>query len=153
AVFLLDFLKGAVPVAACYAMQAPLLHRGPDAIVGWYLPEAAGIAAILGHMFPIYLNFKGGKGVATSVGVLLLLVPKAAAIGLVAFVLLFAATRMVSVGSIAFALAFAASHFWLEAAPWTGPKKATSAFVVAASALVLVRHRTNVGRILRGTEP
>src|SRR5688500_3619722 len=88
-VFLLDFLKGVFPVCGAFAVQ----RMNEGGVSTWYLPEIAALAAVSGHVFPIYLRFKGGKGVATSVGVLLALAWQPAVAGLVCFLLLFGLTR------------------------------------------------------------
>lgn len=151
-VFVLDFLKGAVPVALALTLRAR--HADPESPTYTQylcLPELIGVAAILGHMFPVYLNLRGGKGVATSIGVLLLLAPIPALIGLMAWILMVLVSRMVSLGSIVFALAFAVSHVLMAPDPW-GHDRALTAVVLLASALVLIRHRQNVIRIFQGTE-
>jgi acyl-phosphate glycerol 3-phosphate acyltransferase len=111
-----------------------------------YLPLACGIAAILGHVFPIYLRFRGGKGVATSAGVFFGLAPAPMLVAAAAFFTVAAATRMVSAGSITAALIMAGC---VIALPFSLPLKL---FTALAALLVLVKHRTNIGRILRGSE-
>ncbi|HVJ80499.1 MAG TPA: glycerol-3-phosphate acyltransferase, partial [Planctomycetia bacterium] len=143
-VFLLDFLKGALPVTFAYM---PHLFVGRPQHPFLYLPEAAGFAAILGHMFPIFLNFKGGKGVATSVGVVLCLMPHAALSGLGAFLLVLLLTRMVSAGSLAFAVTFAVVYFVRTPQPWSALLLPRSLFAVVVVLLVFLRHRTNILRM------
>ena len=155
-VFLLDFLKGALPVAAAVWLRNS--HQDPKATLFeqyLFLPELVGFACILGHMFPVFLSFRGGKGVATSIGVILVLAPYSCITGLMGFLVFLLVTRMVSMGSIGFALAFGISHF---VAPWSQSplslrNSALTTFVVLISLLIIVRHRSNLGRVIRGTEP
>lgn len=147
-VFLLDFLKGALPVLGA------LWLRGEWPAVGTeYLPVAVGFAAILGHVFPIYLGMKGGKGVATAIGVLICLVPWPTVAGLVAWVVTLLLGRMISLASIVFALTFAAVHLIMTPTPFDREKIVLTVVVIALAVLVIVRHRSNIARILTGTEP
>ncbi len=104
------------------------------------------MAAILGHMYPVWLSFKGGKGVATGVGAFLPLAPAAGLLGLLAFVGTVAATRYVSVGSCVGAAALAAATFVLGALP------AVAWSSTAAATLIVWKHRANLRRVLAGTE-
>ena len=141
-VLLMDALKGWVAVIIGAAVVEQLL---PGVPLG-YLRITAGIAAILGHNFTCWLNFKGGKGIATSAGVLIALVPTALVIILAIFIILFVTTRYVSIGSIAaaFALPFAT---WFT----TGDIGLT-AVMAAIGALAILKHRKNIQRLLNGTE-
>jgi glycerol-3-phosphate acyltransferase PlsY len=117
-VFLLDFTKGALPVlcARWYQESAAAAYSdSPYQIFG--LDVLVGLAAILGHMFPVYLGLRGGKGVATSIGVISVLAPMEGAIGLAVWFLTVAATGIVALGSILFAVVFAASR-WTCLSPW-----------------------------------
>jgi glycerol-3-phosphate acyltransferase PlsY len=110
------------------------------------LPAAAAFAAVVGHMYPVWLRFEGGKGVATGLGAFAPLAPWAALGALAVFGLVAAATRFVSLGSVAGALAMAGVVLALR-----GPEPvAVSATLTAA--LVLFKHRSNLRRILGGTE-
>ena len=108
-VFALDVLKGFVPTFGV-PLVLEKLGTSPPA----ELPVFVAMAAILGHNFPVYLGFKGGKGVATSLGALLALDPIACAAAAAGFFLVFLPTRYVSLSSIAGALAFVAGHFSLD---------------------------------------
>ena len=142
-VLLVDALKG----WAAVHWVAPLVWRmfSPEAVPVW-LPVVAGLGAILGHNYTCWLQFKGGKGIATSAGVFLALVPAALGIALTVWIILFAATRYVSVASMAAAAA-------LPVATWCTTREVhltTVAGVVAA--LAIYKHKANLGRLLAGTE-
>ena len=147
-VFLLDMLKGAIPVLVAMFIR----QRSGASASTLYLPEIAALAAILGHMFPIYLKFKGGKGVATSVGAITALAWQPMLAAFVAFLITFALTRLVSAGSIVGSLAFAAVYFWLNADPWSHELRARTILAVAAPLLIIVAHRTNIVRMFQGSE-
>ena len=143
----LDVLKGFLPVLA-----ALLLHGGAygdtdhPAVVA-----ATGLAAIVGHNWPVYLRFKGGKGVATSCGVFLALFPVGLAVAVGVWVVVVWVTRYVSVGSMAGAVTVAVCAFALVEEPF-GKGRALCAFAVVAAGLSVLRHRGNIGRLVRGTE-
>jgi len=141
-VLLMDAFKGWVAVIIAASVVEQLL---PGAPLG-YLRLTAGVAAILGHNFTCWLNFKGGKGIATSAGVLIALVPTALAIILAIFIILFVTTRYVSIGSIgaAFSLPFAT---W-----FTTRDVGLTAVMSAIGALAILKHRKNIQRLLNGTE-
>jgi acyl phosphate:glycerol-3-phosphate acyltransferase len=106
----------------------------------------AGLAVILGHNYPCWLSFKGGKGIATSAGVLAALVPWALLIILSLWIILFALTRYVSVGSLA-------ASFTLPFATWFTTKSWTLTIVTAAmGVLAIYKHKANIQRLLKGTE-
>jgi glycerol-3-phosphate acyltransferase PlsY len=107
---------------------------------------SAGVAAIVGHIYPVWCGFRGGKGVAASAGVFAVLAPLATAIAVVVFVSTIAVTRFISAGSIAGALALP-----VAAAVGNVPNPVETGALLAA-ALVIVRHRDNVSRLLAGTE-
>jgi glycerol-3-phosphate acyltransferase PlsY len=113
-----------------------------------------GMAAILGHTFPVWLKFKGGKAVATALGAVLampmLFWPGLAAFGV--WVVVTAATRYVSVGSTAAALAVVGIYLGIEGTRAWGDDLPATVFVLLIVVLVIVRHRTNYGRLLKGTE-
>jgi len=135
AVMLLDAGKGTVAVAAARLMS-------DDVVV----VTSAGLAAIVGHIYPVWCGFRGGKGVAASAGVFALLAPLATAIAVLVFVGTIAATRFISAGSIAGALALP-----VAAAVGNQPNPVVAGALLAA-AIVLVRHRDNVSRLVAGTE-
>ncbi len=151
-VFLLDFAKGAAPTAAAAwaARFAEPSARGELPVAG--LEVFAGMAAFLGHLFPVYLRFRGGKGIATGAGVVTVLLPLPALGAIGTWLVVVAATRYVSLASLAAAVALCGLHLALTDAPFAGPASILTAYCFFAAALVFARHRTNVTRLLCGTE-
>jgi glycerol-3-phosphate acyltransferase PlsY len=134
-VALLDATKGVVSVAL-----AERLSGGSAA------PAVAGLAAVVGHIYPVWLRFRGGKGVATAWGAFSVLAPLAAGPALGIFLIAVWLTRYISLGSI---LASAA----LPTLAWAlGSPTATVTTAAAAAALIVFRHRTNLLRLFSGTE-
>ena len=146
-VFLLDVHKGLLPTIGLPWLFARLGWDAPTD-----LPVLAAVGAILGHNFPVYLGFKGGKGVATSLGALLALQPVACGAAAVAFFAVFLPSHYVSLSSMTGGVAFAATYFLRTAEPWSREHRAMSLLAIAAVVLLIVRHRKNVGRLLKGTE-
>ncbi len=140
-IYLLDFGKGAVAAGVPACLGADLSVPVPLAVAG-------GLLAILGHVFPAQLNFRGGKGVATASGVILVLEPLSALIAVGAFIATAVATRMVSAASIMAAISLPIGLYIVRGpqAPWV-----MGLFLVLAL-LVTYLHRTNIQRILNGTE-
>jgi glycerol-3-phosphate acyltransferase PlsY len=145
ATFLFDVLKGALAVL----VGARLATVGFPPIPLHNAEALAALCAVLGHMFPIWLGLKGGKGVATAFGVFLVLVPYAALGALAVFIVVFALSRYVSLASIASAVAF--PLFAYLAAPWARHYLILS-IIGIVSGLVLVKHQQNIQRLLAGTE-
>lgn len=112
----------------------------------------AGFAAILGHVFPIWLKFDGGKGVATALGVFLAVCWPALAAAVVLFFLVAAFWRYVSLASISAAASLPLLVYLLYA-PGHAPPTAVSVSTLLAAVLVIVKHRDNIERLLAGTEP
>lgn len=134
-----DCLKGFLPMA----MAARILEGMPEGEV-WV--ALCGIMAVVGHMFPVYLGFKGGKGVATGLGVFLYLSPLAILISLGVFVASVALSGFVSVGSL---LASGLMVIWL----WLlGQSKVTMMTAAVVAALIWLKHHENIGRLLKGEE-
>jgi glycerol-3-phosphate acyltransferase PlsY len=133
-VMLLDIAKGAGSVM--------LVQR----FDGGAVMAAAGLAAIVGHVFPVWLRFRGGKGVATACGVFSVLTPVAVGPALAVFLGSVWMTRYISVGSILASVALPPIAYA------TGSPMPVLAVAMIASMLILVRHRTNLARVLAGTE-
>lgn len=112
----------------------------------------AGLAAILGHVFPVWLRFRGGKGVATALGVFLAICWPAAAAAVVLFLLVASFWQYVSLASISAAAALPLLIYLLYA-PGHAPPTAVSFCTLLAAALVIVKHRDNIERLMAGTEP
>jgi glycerol-3-phosphate acyltransferase PlsY len=148
-VLVLDCLKGAAPTALL-----PLLFVAADGPQRLHLAVLSGVATILGHMFPCWLGFRGGKGVATALGVALVLAPAASGVAFAIFAVCFAATRIVSLSSILGASAFCGFELWLlRPTPFGDGTWSVAAFSAVVPVLIIVRHRTNLLRLCRGEEP
>ena len=120
-----------------------------DAHVIYRLAALAALFAILGHMFPVWLRFKGGKGVATALGAFAALAPHAILVALLVFVVVVALTRYVSLGSILGAAVFPFAAWWLN----PGIRTAAVMLPIAISSLlIIIRHKDNIRRLLAGTE-
>ena len=145
ATLVIDLAKGALPVALLPG--SPLGAAFPGGAEWCRL--ACGFAAIAGHLWTVFAGFKGGKGVATTAGVLLALSPPAFAVILAVFVATVAITRWISLGSILGAIAFAVT---LGVIAPGGVKSPTFVFGVLVAALVILRHRENIARLVSGTE-
>jgi glycerol-3-phosphate acyltransferase PlsY len=113
---------------------------------------AAGMAAILGHLFPVWLKFRGGRGVATAAGVFLLIGPLAVAGAAVVWVVAMLVWRYASLSSILAATALPPLMYWLYA-PGYHPPQAVSLGAILAAVLIIWRHRPNLERLVAGTEP
>ena len=146
ATFVLDAFKGWLPVFVvshcpeiAQAVSLPLTTLG----------TIAAFSALVGHMYTVWLRFKGGKGVATGMGVFLALAPRTALLALAIFTTIVVATRYVSLGSILATAAFPAILCWLERDRFS---PAALLLATAAAVLVIFRHRQNIGRLWSGTE-
>jgi len=134
ATLVLDVLKGAAPI-----LIGSHLFDNP------VIPLAGGTAAVLGHMFPVYLKFRGGKGVATTAGVILAMNPTAFALFSLVFLSVSLLTRFVSLGSLAAVMVVFFYILFFQVV-----EMAMLYFLIAV--LVVVRHRTNLNRLVAGTE-
>jgi acyl phosphate:glycerol-3-phosphate acyltransferase len=148
-VFVLDFLKGlaAVRLAILIAERTPATPVSPE-ITGM----VGAVFCVIGHSFPIWLRFKGGKGVATSAGALFGLMPAALAIGVIVWILTFQITRFVSLASIVAVIALPMAILTLLLLGHA-TSYALFYFSIGLAALIIVRHRANLSRLIRGTEP
>jgi glycerol-3-phosphate acyltransferase PlsY len=141
-VLIIDFLKGFLAIFIAQFFQAN----------NEYLPQMMGLAAVIGHLYPVFAQFRGGKGVATALGVIAASFPMSVIICVVVFFILVFATRYVSLGSMIGALAFpiqVALNVW-HVNPDQDPY-----YIAFASALFLIlvfTHRHNIQRLMKGTE-
>ena len=149
ATLFLDALKGllAVWIASALAHSSYNACGDGECIAPAKLMSIAALAAVLGHVFPVWLKFKGGKGVATAVGVFVLLYPLALLIALAMFVVIVAVSRYVSLGSILACVAFPLAAYFLE-----HPEAAALLPVCAISALIIFKHGQNIRRLIAGNE-
>jgi acyl-phosphate glycerol 3-phosphate acyltransferase len=136
----LDFLKGVVPTAIM------------STAFGVTAGVVAGLAAFLGHLFPAYLRFHGGKGVATGFGVTLVLLPGPTAVAALTWVTVLAATCYVSLASVLAAAMIALARLATAPPLARDDDGILTGFSVVAAALVAVRHRANLARLVHGTE-
>ena len=151
ATLLLDALKGAVAVfvAAKWADRFPPNGWNADWIV-----VGSAVAVIVGHIFPVWLGFRGGKGVATGAGAFFVMHPLVVLCAAVVFVIVVALTRYVSLGSITGALAIPLSIWLLHVFVQPGLSLAPMLVSATVSTLLIVfAHRRNIARLLNGTEP
>ena len=142
----LDALKGALAVVVARWLLAD------DFGVGWWVAGSA-LAAILGHVFPVWLRFRGGKGVATGLGIFLSLAPLAVLCAGAVFLVVVWATRYVSLGSMTAAAALPLC-VWLIArrTQTTADLTPLLATAVTGAAFIILMHRANIARLVRGTE-
>lgn len=140
-VLLLDMMKGIIAV-----LIAKQVIQGAHPLV-----SIAGLVAILGHIFPVWLKFRGGKGVATAAGVFAALAPLGLLIGLLSFILVVWRTRYVSLGSIIAAMVFGVSTFWMELSK-PMPDVALMILVGFIVTMIILKHKSNIQRLLRGEE-
>ncbi len=136
---ILDVLKGLIPMVVASKVLVGVENAQ------FYI-SACGVLAVVGHMFPVYLGFRGGKGVATGLGVFLFLSPLAICISLVIFVGAVALSGFVSVGSLAASALF---PLWLFL---FGEKTITIVAAGVVAMLIWFKHRENIARLLRGEE-
>ena len=157
-VFVFDFLKGlAAPllfayIAAKFALPdnefSEFMTQNPAYIMTLY-----GLCAILGHMFPIYLKFKGGKGVATGSGVIVALAPASFGIAFGSFLAIFFMTRMVSFASILAAIILSIIHVIFNFETAFSALLPITVLCFLVTLLIVIRHRGNIVRIFKRTEP
>jgi acyl phosphate:glycerol-3-phosphate acyltransferase len=138
--FVLDAFKGTAAVLIGWGMASMWGSNGE------WLAIAALVGAIAGHSFSIFLRFRGGKGVATTVGGLLALLPAVILVGVVLWLIVFYASRFVSLASIVLGLSLPFSALFF------GESRLAIGLCLVLTLLILIRHRTNIDRLLKGTE-
>ena len=143
-----DILKGVVSI--CIAIIVGKINKNLDSAI---LVQIAALAVVIGHTFPIFFGFKGGKGVATSLGVLLIVNWQIGLICLVFAVILIALTQMVSLGSIAAAILYPVLTIFIHE-HYTVPGNPMSyiIFSILIGVFICYNHRSNIKRLLNGTE-
>ncbi len=134
----------AMALDVCKGIASVLLARQIDP--GATGPAVAGIAAVLGHIYPVWLGFRGGKGVATTCGVFSILAPQATAIATVVFLVLVWWTRYISLGSVAGTVILAPLAYVM------GGSDVTVIAAIIVAAIVVHRHRSNLRRVFAGVE-
>lgn len=144
---LLDVLKGVVPVLIAVTLTKMFTNAN-----GALLVQLAGIFAIIGHTFPIFFKFKGGKGIATSLGVLIITNWQIGLICLVFALVLMILTKMVSVGSIAAAVLYPILTIFITQNFIVGINTNYIISSIILCCLIIFNHRSNVQRLLNGTE-
>jgi acyl-phosphate glycerol 3-phosphate acyltransferase len=149
-VFLLDSAKGAVPTAIALGLGRIASDSDPWLLTA--LPVLAGLSAFVGHVFPVYLKFRGGKGVATGAGAVAVLLPIPMLLGLLAWVLIVGLTRYVSLASLTACVILCFSHVALTPAPFGSDNWILTCFAFLAVGLVFARHHANILRLLQGNE-
>lgn len=144
---ILDILKGVVPILIARFIVGNIASEANTAI----LVQLAGFFAVVGHTFPVFFGFKGGKGVATSLGVLLVMNPLIGGICLVFALVVMALTRMVSLGSIMAAILFPVLTIFISD-NYIADGYNYIIFGIAMAALVIFNHRSNIKRLYNGSE-
>lgn len=143
-----DILKGIVAVLIAYFIGKIMNYSNSEIGI---LVQIAAVASVLGHMFPVFFQFKGGKGVATSLGIILILNWQIGLICLIFAIALMATTRMVSFGSISAAILFPILAIFIDKA-YIVPDSNYLFSAIIIAILVIYTHRTNITRIISGTE-
>ena len=158
---LLDALKGSAAVVLGTILSPTFFQQIPISQIPWQtvFPAAkpdfvtsaalAALFAIAGHMFPIWLKFRGGKGVATGLGAFLMIAPKSVLLSAVIFLVVVLVFRYVSLGSIVAVAAFPNIALALQE---YGNRATALVMMALTSVLIIVKHRTNIVRLLAGTE-
>src|SRR5215472_4888386 len=147
-VFLLDFAKGALP--AVLAKEWSATHE-PE-LPADTLPVAAAVAAFLGHLFPVYLRFRGGKGVATAAGAVSVLLPGPALAALLIWLAVVLVSRYVSLASLTAAFILCVLRLVFTPQPWSADHWILTLFCLIAAGLIFLRHRANLFWLLHGNE-
>lgn len=146
--FVMDVCKGLLPVFLMLRLTDPAAQPAQHA----WLPVLAAVGAVAGHVWPFWLHFRGGKGVATTVGALVLIAPWCVLTALVGWVGVFYSTGYVSIASLAAAVLLPASGLVLYLLNYGAMPGPTLGLLILLGILIIVRHRSNIRRLLDGTE-
>jgi glycerol-3-phosphate acyltransferase PlsY len=142
---LFDALKGSAAAGAAYVLSG----RMADGALPYRAMSVAAFCAVLGHMFPVWLKLRGGKGVATGLGSFLVIAPKAVLVAVAIFIGAVVIFRYVSLGSIIAVASFPMLVYVMRA---YGDVPLALAFMIATSLLIIFKHHENIRRLLAGTE-
>jgi len=142
---LLDALKGSAAVGVGYVFS----DRIPGGVLPYREMSMAALVAVIGHMFPVWLKFRGGKGVATGLGSFVVIAPKVVLVAAGIFIAVVVLFRYVSLGSIIAVASFPLLVYEMRA---YGNVPMALAFMTATSLLIIARHQQNIRRLLNGTE-
>jgi acyl-phosphate glycerol 3-phosphate acyltransferase len=152
-VFVFDFLKGAVPVAGAVPLAEALAPGGGSAFgAPDVLRVCCAALAFLGHLFPVYLGFRGGKGVATGAGTVFVLVPVPAALAVLTWAVVLFASRIVSLASIAAVTMLVTARLLGTPAAFSSEALPVTLYLVVGTGFVILKHRANIKRLIAGTE-
>jgi glycerol-3-phosphate acyltransferase PlsY len=142
-VLFIDILKGSAAVALAFI--GPIAYTSPDFR---NLELGLGVAVLLGHIFPIFAGFRGGKGVATILGVVMCILPLTCCVGMIVFFVVLLATRFVSLSSMMAGLAFPfILHFMMH-----NDEKILTVFSITVAILLIITHRKNIVRLFKKQE-
>lgn len=147
-VFVLDFLKGALPTFLAGFVPESM----QETMIPHLFPVMAGLSAFLGHCFPVYLKFRGGKGVATGAGVVTILMPLATLTALVTWFIIVSVTWQVAIASIAAPITICAVHIGRTSQPFASSAILITAFALGITLLIIIRHHSNIRNLLNGQE-
>lgn len=142
---LLDALKGSAAVGLAHSLAG----QSTETVAVYQAMTMAAFFAVVGHMFPIWLGFRGGKGVATGLGCFLVIAPKAVLVAAGIFIAVVAIFRYVSLGSVLAVASFPLLVYKMHA---YGDTPLAFSFIGTTSLLIIFRHHQNIHRLLRGTE-
>ena len=143
-IMILDILKGMLAVSLYYFLPYYLSNE----LERTNFMMALGLSAVMGHIFPIFANFKGGKGVATLLGMLIAVQPIVAVCCVVVFLIVLYFTRYVSLSSILGAIMLPVSVLWI----WNEHELSYRIFALLVAFIVLITHQKNIGRLIKGDE-